>query len=185
MRRIENIVVGYLNLLIVLLVLFSVGCSENLTQDKAKQLIISATKYPIKKIGTFEISQNPDKGILITKDKMPDYIKMMANKLISLDIRGIDNSGNPYYDVKLTDEGKHYVLQERKEDNKLMVDALLGELIFDKIIKIRKEPNGKRYIVNYSQELGRITPFGVCLIDKTEYLMEIRLVLQSGKWQIE
>jgi hypothetical protein len=175
----------YINLLIATVVFISVGCSENLTTDKAKQLILAETKYPIKKIGSVEISQSHDQGILITKDKMPNYIKMLANKLISMNIRGIGSNGSEYYDVRLTDEGKIFVLQERNESNKIIIDVLLGELIFDKIINIRKEDNGAAYNIKYSEEIGRITPFGVCLIDKTVNEKNIRLVLHNGKWKIE
>jgi hypothetical protein len=110
---------------------------------------------------------------------------MLANKLILMDIHGIGSNGSEYYDVTLTDEGKKYVLQERTENNKIIIDVLLGELIFDKIINIRKEDNGAGYNVKYLEEIGRITPFGVCLIDKTKNEKNIRLILHNGKWKIE
>ncbi|MHB9074525.1 MAG: hypothetical protein ACYC6G_13480 [Desulfobaccales bacterium] len=181
----EKVVYFYINLFIAIVVFISIGCSENLTNDKAKQLILAATKYPVKKIASVEISQSPDQGILITKDEMSNYIKMLANKLISMNIHGIGSNGSEYYDVNLTDEGKKYVLQERTENNKIIIDVLLGEIIFEKIINIRKEDNGAGYNVKYLEEIGRITPFGVCLIDKTENEKNIRLILHNGKWKIE
>ena len=174
-----------INILIAIMLLISIGCSENLTNDKAKQLILSATKYPIKEIGSVEISQSPDQGILINKDKMSIYIKMLANKLISMNIHGIGSNGSEYYDVNLTDEGKKYVLKERTENNKIIIDVLLGESIFEKIINIRKEDNEAGYNVKYLEEIGRITPFGACLIDKMENEKNIRLILVNGKWKIE
>jgi hypothetical protein len=173
------------NLLIAILVFISIGCSENLTNDKAKQLILAATKYPVKKIGSVEISQSPNQGILITKDKMPNYIKMLTNKLISMNIHGIGSNGSEYYDVNLTDEGKRYVLKERTENNKIIIDVLLGESIFEKIINIRKEGDGAVYNVKYLEGIGRITPFGACLIDKMENEKNIRLVLDNGRWKID
>jgi hypothetical protein len=173
------------NLLMAILIFISIGCSENLTNDKAKKLILAATKYPVKKIGSVEISQSSDQGILITKDNMSSYIKMLSKKLILMNIHGIGSTGSEYYDVTLTDEGKKYVLQERTENNKIIIDVLLGELIFEKIINIRKEDNGAGYNVKYLEEIGRITPFGVCLIDKTKKEKNIRLILHNGKWKIE
>lgn len=175
----------YQILIIVTIAFFNIGCSESLTNDQAKKIILATNKYPLKKIASVEISSNSDQGVLITKDKMYNYIKMLANKLISMNIRGIGSNGNEYYDVKLTDEGKRYVLKENTQDNKLVVDVLLGEVIFDKIVNIRKEANGDRYNVNYIEEMSRITPFGTCLIDKGEYDRTVRLVLQDGKWKIE
>lgn len=172
----------YLILLIISCLLLNIGCSENLTNEKAQKIIIAATKYPLKRIGSFEISPSPDQGVLITPDKMPDYIKMMANKLISMNIRGISKDGSEYYDVKLTDEGKRFVLQEVKENDKLVIKVLLGELIFDKIINIRKEPDKEIYNVNYSEEVSKLTPFGACLINKAIYEKTIGLVLSRGKW---
>jgi len=178
-----KIVSLYITLLIALLLCLGIACSENLTHDKAKQLILAETKYPIRKIGSVEISQSPDQGVLIAKEKMQNYIKLLANKLISMNIRGIGSDGSEYYDVKLTDEGNKYVLKENKENGKLIVDVLLGEMIFDKIINIRKDKEG--YNVQYLDEISRITPFGACLIDRTEYERTVRLTLHNGKWQIE
>ena len=180
-----KVVYFYVTSLITILLFISIGCSEDLTNDKAKQLILAATKYPVKKIGSVEISQSPDQGILITKDKMSNYIKMLANKLILMNIHGIGSNGSEYYVVNLTEEGRKYVLQERTENNKIIIDVLLGELIFDKIINIRKDDNGTGYSVKYLEEIGRITPFGVCLIDKTKNEKNIRLILHYGKWKIE
>jgi len=181
----EKVVYFYVNLLIPILVLINIGCSENLTNDKAKQLILAATKYPVKKIGSVEISQSHDQGILITKANMSHYIKILANKLILMNIHGIGSNGMEYYAVNLTDEGKKYVLKERIEDNKIIIDVLLGELIFDKIINIRKEDNTAGYNVKYLEEIGRITPFGVCLLDEIKNKKSIRLILHNGKWEIE
>jgi len=175
----------YFILLIILFLFLCSACSENLTSDKAKQLILAETKYPLKKIGSIEISQSPEQGILITKDKMQNYIKLLANKLILMNIRGISSDGIEYYDVKLTDEGKIYVIKENRENDKLIVDVLLGEMIFDKIITIRKDNNKEGYNVNYLDEISRMTPFGACLIDRTEYERSVRLTLHKGKWQID
>jgi hypothetical protein len=180
-----KVVYFYVTSLIAILLFISIGCSEDLTNDKAKQLILAATKYPVNKIGSVEISQSPDQGILITKEKMPNYIKMLANKLILMNIHGIGSNGSEYYAVNLTDEGNKYVLQERTENNKIIIDVSLGELIFNKIINIRKEDNGAGYNAKYLEEIVRITPFGGCLIDKTQNEKNIRLILDSGKWRIE
>ena len=168
----------------VILILFSMGCSNNLTKDKAKELILAAKKYPYKQIGVVEISQNSRKGVKISKEKMPNYIKMMSNKLILMNILAIDSNGNEYYDVKLTNEGKKCVLQQKKVNNKLLIDVLLGQLIFDKIITIRQYSYGKGYNVIFSEELNRITPFSICLIDKPIYERTVHLVLHKGKWRI-
>lgn len=173
----------YLNALMIFLVLLNIGCSENLTNEKAKKIIISETKYPLKKIGSFEISQSPDQGVMIAKDKMPDYIKMMANKLILLNIRSVSRDGSEYYDVKLTDEGNKFVLHKKEVEGKSIIEVLLGEIIFDKIISIRKDPNKDVYKVTYLEEIGRITPFGTCLINQPTYEKTISLVLHNGKWQ--
>lgn len=180
-----RVIYNNLTLLVATIFILIIGCSENLTNDQAKKIILATTKYPVKKIGSVEISQNPNQGLLITKDKMPNYIKMLANKLISMDILGIGTNGSEYYDVKLTDEGKKYVLKENTIANKLVVDVMLGEVIFEKIINIRKGADGEGYDVKYLEEMGRITPFGTCLIDKAEYERTVRLVLHDGKWKIK
>lgn len=181
-RIIRHILLG---LAIAVYLSLSIGCSDNLTTDKVRQLILTETKYPIKKFGSFEISQSPDHNVLIGKDNMPMYIKMLANKLITMDIRGIGSGGSEYYDVKITEEGKKYLLKEYKSDDKLLVDVLLGEMIFEKIISIRKDTEREGYTVKYLDELSRMTPFGACLIDKTEYERTIRVALHNRKWQIE
>lgn len=171
-------------LLVIAAVILCVGCSENLTNEKAKKLILATAKYPIKKIAVIAVSPGPDHAILISKDEMPNYIKMMANKLITMNIHGIANNNSEYYEVKLTEEGKKYVLKEDVVDNKFVVEVLLGEAIFDKIISIRNDANGKGYNVKYLEEMRRITPFGTSLIDKAEYERTVRLVLSGGKLKI-
>ena len=174
----------YLILMAITIVPISIGCSENLTTDKAQKIILAAKKYPVKKIGNVEISLNSGQGVLITKDKMHNYIKMFANKLISMNIRGLGSDSSEYYDVELTDEGKKYVIKENTIDNKLVVDVLLGEVIFGNIVNIRKDPNGQGYNVKFLEEFSRITPFGSCLIDKTVFERTVHLALYERKWKI-
>jgi hypothetical protein len=171
-------------LLSISLAILNIGCSNNLTKDRAREAISAAKKYPLKKIVHLEISGSGGRGVLITKEKMPDYIKMMAEKLITMNIRNISNSGGEYYEVKLTAAGKKYVLKQRQIGDRLDVEVLLGEIIFDRIISIRKENDRQVYTVNYLEELSRITPFGTCLIKKPIYEKTARLALHQGKWQI-
>jgi hypothetical protein len=163
------------------LAMLNMGCSNNLTKDRAREAISAATHYPLKKIGHLEIS---GRGVLITKEKMPDYIKLMAEKLITMNIRNISSSGGEYYEVKLTAAGKKYVLKQRQSGDSLDVEVLLGEIVFDRIISIRQENDRPVYTVNYLEEMSRITPFGTCLIKKPIYEKTVRLALHKGKWQL-
>jgi hypothetical protein len=174
----------YLTFLFIPLLLIFVGCGDRLTGDRAKQIIIEAKKYPIKDVGTVVINQKPNEGMIISKNDMPVYIKMLSMKLIEMNIVGIDSQGVELYDVKLTDEGKKYVLNEKPEGDKIVVEILLGELIFDKLISIKKADNGTGYDVDYLQEVSKLTPFGTCLIDKPIYDVTSHLVWNNGKWDV-
>jgi hypothetical protein len=173
----------YLIFLAASLTLILSGCGDRITIEKAQQIIVAAKKYPIKKTGTVIINPQPGTGMAISKDEMPAYIKMMANKLMVMNIVGLKN-GVELYDVKLTDEGKKYVLEEKTAGDKTVLTVLLGELMFDKIINIKTTDTANAYDVKYWEEISRLTPFGASLIDKPIYDVTSRLEVHNGTWSM-
>jgi hypothetical protein len=175
----------YLWILLIPLIISLFGCSANLSKDKAREILSAAKKYPVKKIGTVKINHMPGKGMIIGKKDMPSYIKMLTSNLILLNVIDLNHSGIELYDVKMTDEGKKYILTKNVVKDKIVFEVLLGELIFDKIISIRKPSNENTYYVHYSEEISRLSPFGACLIDTPVYEATSQLTFAGGKWMVK
>jgi hypothetical protein len=162
------------------------GCNSNkLTRIKAKNLLVEAFGLP--KSESVEIKKKYD-YMLNSWPKEMLYALQSKGLIALVDTMEVavaeDSTGRaePYKIVKLTDEGKKYLIED---------DVLAGyynlrscDVAFGEVTGIQFQEHDKVAVVSYTIIRSNISPFGNNLLQGTD-VQTATLSLESDGWKID
>lgn len=169
---------------------FSFGCSNKLSRDKAKDLIIKHFKYPQAEVyqldwGERVRTDNENFKCFVEKGVIK-FVDQIYNRLL----------GFPEAKVLFTQEGKKYLIGDIKYDHdaryiyRYSTTVKLADKLFVQITGIRFTEEGKTAEVQFVWRYN-LTPFGECAYAALErapnegpYIEIVHMALYDDGWRI-
>ena len=141
----------------------SLGCgSDNLTKDKAKDIIIKHFKYPLPAMEYLSIGSKVD----LSENKRKKMYEALAKEgLITMKLKKT-KSDHEVYKVYPTKKGEKYTGKEFKTTAGRRRQTIIGTKIkaadrqFVEVTKIELSGIDKEAIVEFTWKYGKLTPFG-------------------------
>ncbi len=153
-----------------LITLLTISCSDSLSNSKAEKIINECLeKEPYRKTVKFQYGERT----IFNRDK-EEFGKL--RELEDIGLLKIDSLGRKkvryygtytYYDIKLLDKTKEFVLEQTESDKKQYVELLAFDYEVEEVKEVHEIPSLNEAEVKVNYKKVNITPFSVLSNENT------------------
>jgi len=168
-----------ISIILVLLTVFFISCKSNeLTREKAKELILAKASFPTTEKGEFQSSSY---NALVGLD-VPKFEKLKQAGVITY------NHDGWYLTAEFTDLGKTFIMGPVTKGNYAdkFVDVKTAEINFGEVTGIKSFPEQNMAEVTYTIN-KKLTPFGLYLFNQKDGLVNKKATFQKydDGWRLD
>ena len=175
-------------ILITILGLMTISCSDNLSNSKAENIIIECLeKEPYRKTVKFQYGErliyNRDKEEF---EKLKELEKDGLLKIDSLGVKKVRYYGKyQNYNIELLEKTKEYVIEQTESDKELYVELLAFDYEVDEVQEVHEIPSLNAAEVRANFKKVNITPFSILSNDNASdfKIRELSFKRTSNGWR--
>lgn len=175
-------------ILITILGLITISCSDDLSNSKAENIIIEClNKEPYRKTVKFQYGER----LIYNKNKeefqkLKELQKKGFLKIDSLGMKKIRFYGKyPKFNIKLLEKSKEYIIEQTESNKKLYVELLAFDYEVDEVKEVYEIPSLNVAEVRTNFKKTNVSPFSILTNENTSdfKIRKLKFKKTSNGWR--